>query len=279
MIRFLIFIFISLILLFVLLGPDFTQVSENDTMLSYLENNTAIGCDPLPQPASYEQAWYNLLQKRRYEIDISVTGENLCESASYRDALEISTWKDDYDYWRQVYVSLIQFDNPKMQAIFQQFEQLRVEKNLDYVEFAEAVVTFIQDIPYVLVLNKSAEDAIKDGDFYRNYIEVEKRPYIENIKHGIHSPVEFLYTLKGDCDTRTIFAYTILSYFEYDVVIVNTSEHSMLGINIPWHGASITHHAKKYYLWEVTQPGWALGMVSPEHQQNQHICVPSLHEH
>ncbi len=279
MIRSFIFVFLVLGLLFTLIAPELIQFADIQKTLLGSTVQEKTSCDSLPSSAAYQQAWYDLSQEQAFEVNVSVTGENLCESTSYRDALEISTWKDDYDYWRQVYVSLIQFDKPKMQAIFRQFAKLRTEKKLGYAEFAEAVITFTQNIPYVLVLNKSAKEALEDGEFYRNYIEIEQRPYIENVKHGIHSPIEFLHTQKGDCDTRTIFAYSVLSYFGYDVVIVNTAAHSMLGINLPGHGSSITHHGKKYYLWEVTQPGWILGMVSPEHQQNQHICVPSLHEH
>ena len=40
--------------------------------------------------------------------------------------------------------------------------------------------------------------------------------------------------LKGDCDTRTLLLYTILSHYNYDVAV--SSEfygHSILGINLP----------------------------------------------
>jgi len=258
-----------------LLGVNHSGFYDTDSSRS----TSGVLCDsPVPE-ANYEQAWYDLSQGHDFTLRVSVSGQNLCESAKYRDDLEINEWKDDFDYWRQVYVSLIQFDHPKMKELFARFKKLRDEQNLDYAEFAEAIITFIQNIPYVLVLNKSAKEAIKDGEFYRVYIEDEKRPYIENIKHGIHSPIEFLHTQEGDCDTRTVLAYAILSYFEYDVAIINTADHSMIGINIPGNGTSITYHGKKYYLWEITQPGWTLGMISPEHQQNLHVCVPSLHEH
>ncbi len=249
----------------------------------YLSNiGTQINSEDCQQPvatAKYQQAWSDLQQGKNFKLDIKIESEPRCQATQFRNTLEIATWKNDYDYWKQVYVSLIQFDSPKMKPLIDKFEQLREEEQLTSTEFAEAVITFIQNIPYVLILNKTAKEALKDGEFYRTYIEVEKRPYIENIKHGIHSPIEFLHTQQGDCDTRTVLAYTILSYFDYDVAIINSPDHSMIGIHLPAYGDHIVYHGKKYFLWETTQPGWALGIVSPEHRKNLQVCVPSLHSH
>ncbi len=229
--------------------------------------------------AKYQQTWNDLAQGKNFKIDIEIEGTPRCEATLFRNQLEVSEWKNDYHYWNQVYLSLIQFDSPKLKSLLNQFEQLRQEQQLGTAEFAEAIITFIQHIPYVLILDKTVKEALKDGDFYREYIEVEKRPYIENIKYGIHSPIEFLHTQQGDCDTRTVLAYTILTYFNYDVAIINSPAHSMIGLHLPAYGDHIIHNGKKYFLWETTQVGWTLGMVSPEHRRNLAVCVPSVHQH
>ncbi len=226
--------------------------------------------------ASYRRAWQDLSVGRKLTLQLKIEGSKKCQAEENRNRFYPKNWSSDGDYWRQVYVSLIDFDNPRMKSVMRQFETLKKEKKLNYPDFAEAVVTFIQNIPYVLVLTKPASEAVADGDFYKQYLEVEKRPYIENIKYGLHSPIEFLHTRKGDCDTRTVLAYSILTHFGYDVAIVNNPEHSMLGINLPAQGTYLTYQGKKYFIWETTATNWALGSISPEYRNNLFICVPSI---
>lgn len=248
------------------------EIYENEIEVETLDEDCRLS------DARYQRAWQDLSVGRRLSVQLNIEGSKKCQAEQNRIRFYPKDWSSDEEYWRQVYISLIDFDSPKMKSVLNQFEVLRKEKGLNYPEFAEAIVTFIQNIPYVLVLTKPASEAIADGGFYRDYIEVEKRPYIEDVKYGLHSPIEFLHTRKGDCDTRTVLAYSILTYFGYDVAIINNPEHSMLGINLPAQGTYLSYQGKKYFIWETTNTGWVLGSISPEYNYNLFICVPSLND-
>ena len=87
------------------------------------------------------------------------------------------------------------------------------------------------------------------------------------VKGAIYSPVEFIDKFKGDCDTRTVFLYTVLKRYKYDVVILNSDVygHSILGVNISSSGRYKYHNGKRYYTWETTSPGWRLGDLPPDY--------------
>ena len=70
----------------------------------------------------------------------------------------------------------------------------------------------------------------------------------------------------GDCDTRSLLAFTILREFGYDVAVVNSIKmgHSMLGVHVPYVPGNGVYgltsiSRKRYYLWELTATGWHLG--------------------
>jgi hypothetical protein len=82
----------------------------------------------------------------------------------------------------------------------------------------------------------------------------------------LYAPIEFLIQETGDCDTRTLLAYSILEKFNYDIAIVNSNKmgHSMFGIYVPFvpgngHFGLTAVSRKKYYLWELTATGLNLG--------------------
>ena len=72
-----------------------------------------------------------------------------------------------------------------------------------------------------------------------------------------------LHHLNGDCDSRTLFIYTVLKKFNYDVVILNSDlyAHSIIGLNIPSSGRYKYYNGKRYYTWETTAKGYELGVL------------------
>lgn len=185
-----------------------------------IEQQRITECANKIESASYVRSWYNLQKGRFFKTHITIDNFNVCKSNMNRNSLNIN-YVDEKSYYEELYGKLVDYDNPLLADILQNFRSIYKSQNLSYYEFAEMVITFIQNVPYTLILNKTATDAISEGGFAADYISNNKGPYVENVKYGLQSPVEFLYNRKGDCDTRTVLAYSILTYFGYDVAIIN----------------------------------------------------------
>ncbi len=155
------------------------------------------------------------------------------------------------EYWGSVYRELVNNDAMYVQFLADSLYNLAVEKGLNAIETAELIVTFVQDIPYSYV----------KVDDCRN----ETKPCYGNAKFGILSPYEFLHTLSGDCDTRSVLLFAMLSYLGYDPMVVISEKylHAMLALHIPASGDYIIYKNKKYYFWETTAKGWKLGFLPP----------------
>jgi len=164
-------------------------------------------------------------------------------------------------FWGSLYNYLEQTDTPSLDLIMETFIKINNEKKLNQMEFAEMVVSCIQDIPYSFVLQTECPNKENYDDSNRAILENCPECCIGNIKYGIQNPVSFIKNLKGDCDTRTVIVYSILKYFKYDVAIVNSDfyRHSIIGINLPSSGSFKVHNGKKYVLWETTAKYYKAG--------------------
>lgn len=130
--------------------------------------------------------------------------------------------------------SLVTTDSSHMNMIYDFFDSLRIARSLNRDQFAEAILTCIQDIPYYLITPGPCDyAAYPENDFAHNYLlgGGACEGYETN---GILSPVEFAATMKGDCDTRTVFAYTVLKHFGFNVGVYGSDyySHSVLGIEL-----------------------------------------------
>lgn len=157
------------------------------------------------------------------------------------------------EFWGSLYRQLAESDQGQIQVLVDSLERLSRTHTLDYSEFAHAVVKMVQDIPYQYIISEPCSSEYKDHPCYGNQ------------RYGITTPVEFLYTLKGDCDSRTVLIYTILRQFNYDPVVLISKEyrHSMLALDIPAAGEHLKIGGKKYYFWETTATGWEPGIIPP----------------
>jgi Ca2+/Na+ antiporter len=186
-------------------------------------------------------------------------------SKNNREQLNISTYNSS-TYWHNVYGAIIRNDNGKLTEICKMFSDIGKQKNLNRNEFADMVVTSVQWIPYVLVLEKSCEESIYDGGFVSDYL-AQGKPCLGGIKFGIQSPVEFMSNFKGDCDTRALLCFQILDYFKYDVAVLvsETYGHSVLGISSNVGGGDyVKYKGKRYYGWETTSIGFKAGHMAPD---------------
>ncbi len=172
------------------------------------------------------------------------------------------------DAWEKLYGSMADADAPRLGQLYAMFDSIRVANTLDSIDFATMVVSFVQEIPYVLVHDYSCS-TIDDLDTSRTLerYHADGSKCLPRVKYGIQSPVEFMYTQKGDCDSRTVFLYTVLRHYNYDVAILNSEVfmHSVLGIhlNVDDTDAYLEHEGKRYYMWETTEPGYKPGELLP----------------
>lgn len=168
---------------------------------------------------------------------------------------KISSDKMTYhQYWGDIYQSLVNESKPILGFLIDSLNNQGVEKELSKEGMANLVVSFVQDIPYSYILSKDCST-----------LENRKHPCVGNAYLGILAPYEFIHSLHGDCDTRSVLIYAILEEMGFDPMIVISREyaHAMLAINIPAVGDYLTFKGKNYYFWETTAKNWPVGVLPP----------------
>lgn len=175
------------------------------------------------------------------------------------DNVELSTrnrknYKVSFGFkWGDFYQQLSGNDQVLINELAETFYSYQQQEKLSRVEFAELMISAIQDIPYNLILSRACDS-------------LDIKPCYGNIKLGLYAPAEFISHLRGDCDTRTVLLFTLLSRFNYDIAILNSQayKHSILGIHIPATGKFKSINNKRYYFVETTTRGCPIGYLHPE---------------
>ena len=206
----------------------------------------------------HNRIWRNYDGKRQ-EGEVSL----LRSDYHIANVSRITSFKSQTNYpdsWTGLYHFLYKNDQPSLERTCTMFDSLRKANQLNVADFAKLIVTCVQDIPYVLVHQGDCSE-LPEYDEYHN--SGMCAPYT---LYGVHSPAEFVYSLKGDCDTRTLFLYSVLKFFNYDVAILGSEyyRHSILGIAGPFTGTYKMHNGKKYYVWETTARNWQPGIIPPD---------------
>jgi len=205
-----------------------------------------------------------------YETTLEVWEADYHQSHNHRKTLKRPRAQSSRAYWSQIYQNLINFDVYKLDRVLQNFMAIGKDKQLNSLEFAKMVVSCVQHIPYVLIYSDPCENLKNESPSLQEMAQQHacKGP----VKFGLQSPTEFMYDLKGDCDTRTVFLFTILSRLGYKVCILNSEVygHSMFGIVLPTAGKYKSYQGEQYYFWETTAKGWDIGVLPPEMGQVNH---------
>jgi hypothetical protein len=184
-------------------------------------------------------------------------------SKNERNNFEVNVYQSDV--WTQIYSNIVNNDKDKLNELISMYSEIQKKESLDRRKFADMVVASIQHIPYVLVHESSCYQASQQGGFAQEY-HSEGKPCIAEIKYGIQSPVEFMSNFKGDCDTRSVLCFLILSKFGYDTAVLVSNEygHSILGIADKIGGGDhVKYRGKRYYVWETTATDWKAGNIPP----------------
>ncbi len=170
-------------------------------------------------------------------------------------------------YWNAVYSEFSRQDMPKLDSLVQFFQSEQKAKNLNALQTAEMVITFIQEIPYCLVHEGTCSEAASQAPFIREY-HASGKPCLPNIITGLQSPYEFLHNLKGDCDTRSLLGFSILTRLGIpaSVWVSEAYGHSVLGVGLGRNGTHFkTLGGIPHLPVELTAKGFRAGMISPEH--------------
>jgi hypothetical protein len=215
----------------------------------------------------HEMRWVDF-SSRKYQGEYPTTWKEFQRARAFHNSLtQLTGIQNEMQYWNFVYSKMVESDNKRIDSLVNLFEEKRKAKSLNTSETAEMVITFIQEIPYVLVHEGSCSEAMQSGGFVYTY-HAEGKPCLPNIVAGVQSPYEFAHNLEGDCDTRSLLGFAILSRMNIPVSvwISPTYGHSIMGVGAPAGGYNFKNiQGVRHYAVELTNKGFRLGMIAPEH--------------
>lgn len=202
---------------------------------------------------------WNAYNGQKYSGSYWLRLSDVRKSSAFRNAIAV-----DLSYlsgYNEVVAECSEFDQAILPGVYAMFDSLRDANKFDDKKFAEALVSFVQDIPYTLILEDICSPWQYKDAFVREYLlgGGKCRPYT---KFGLLTPSEFLATLDGDCDTRALLLFTLLSHYGYDVAMLSSEHfsHSVLAANLPYPGVSKLINGRRYVIWETTQLGLQPGI-------------------
>lgn len=181
-------------------------------------------------------------------------GKYTVRASAFKQAHDFKNNLVDAGGYDELLYDLKENDKDKLSGLYKLLDTIKSQHHLAPEKFAEAIVSMVQDIPYAAVLPQECDPSLYADQFTVKYLTSPDARCDANEKFGINTPVEFLATLNGDCDTRTLLLYTVLSHYQYDVVVLSSEQysHSIIGINLPYEGIAYPYQDKNYVVWETT---------------------------
>jgi hypothetical protein len=207
---------------------------------------------------------WNDYDGNEYEGKFWVRKSAFLNASAFKNNLNI--YASTEDSYNEMVFRLKENDKNNLQGVYQLFDSIRTAKNLPVDKFAELIVSFVQDVPYTVVLPNACDGSLYADNFIKSYLAANDARCDGYERFGINTPVEFIATLNGDCDTRTLLIYTMLSHYGYDVAMLSSEyyNHSLIGINLPYDGVAYTYDTQRYVLWETTAPNIKPGILPNE---------------
>ena len=216
------------------------------------------GPEAITTTTGWESRWYDY-DNNYYSGTTKVRDSEVFSSINNKSRIPANNWSD---FYRGMY----SYDKSKLDLVYPMLDKIWNKNTFTRGEFADIVVSFVQNIEYNILIMEDCQAAYKKDNSIRemmnNGITCDGDVYA-----GVYSPLEFMSNFKGDCDSRTVFLYTVFKRYNYDVVILNSDvyAHSILGVNMASSGKYKSYNGKRYYTWETTTTGWRLGMLPPDY--------------
>lgn len=189
-----------------------------------------------------------------YQGYISVWKSDLRASTIHKNTSPILV--QSQNDFKLVFYDIYQSDVSKLGGVYEMFDSLKSANKFSDIQFAEVIVSCIQDIPYKLILEGPCDASIYNDRFINDYLGTggQCRPFE---RYGLLTPVEFAATLDGDCDTRSLLLFALLSHYGYDVALMTSDQygHAVIAVNLPIIGPSFSISGKRFVFWETTQSG------------------------
>ncbi len=165
-----------------------------------------------------------------------------------------------------------------MEGVYHMFDSIIENVNPSKQQFAEIAVSCVQDIPYYLIVEGSCSPQDYPSNEYIHQYLLRSDDCVEHVKYGLLGPLEFVATLHGDCDTRTLLLYTILKHYQYNVIMLVSQplQHAILAVELPRiDGKYFTFRNRRFVWWETTQPNIPPGLI-PNEYANPNLWQVSL---
>ena len=220
----------------------------------------------------YEKNWQDY-KGVNYEGKYTIKKSDYIAAKAYKQQL-YQQFKVNKNYTYNYMIHLLkENDKHRLEGVYKMFDQIRTDKQLNTIEFANMVIGFVQDFEYYLILPENCDPRLYEDRFVKTYLQNSQGPCYPNQPFGINTPVEFLGNTMADCDTRTLTIYTILNHYNYDVMVLSSNYygHSLLGVNLPYNGQyKYMYDGIPYTLFETTVKKSSPGAISNEISNMNH---------
>ena len=179
------------------------------------------------------------------------------------------------DYNAGIYNSMYLHDRKLLSSLVTAFKNKIITSNFNSQEALDYVVSSIQYIGYTFIcsnnIGQKCQDIAQVSSNCKNSDFANSGSFgccdgVEPL--AVYSPFEFAFKKTGDCDTKALFAYTLLKEIGFNNVYVLIGEvdqggHSMLGVKLPNPPFNKLYvrdsDGQKVYAWEVTRDSHKLG--------------------
>lgn len=183
-----------------------------------------------------------------------------------------------------IYRRLLQNDTGRLLGVYQAFDSIVQANNMNELQATQMIVSCIQSIPYYLVVDQSCSSEYAD-DFISNYLRnCQSNCCLGNVPFGVQSPVEFAGNLKGDCDTRALILFDILSQRGTDVAMLTSQvyKHAIIAVHFKQgftgNGLAMPVDKNNYYLWETTSGGHPPGQIPASIANLDNWTISLIHQ-
>lgn len=163
------------------------------------------------------------------------------------------------------WTGMFRHDRAGLKDMVEGYHNIIEEQKLDYRQAMQMVVSSAQNFDYTYVT--WAQEPCGNGGRPAQDCRPKSNPYgcCDNVEpFAVYSPLEYAVNGAGDCDTKSLFAMSILKYlnmgFDAEMLMgqVEGGYHAMLGVcvpNPPYRDLSVRdmRTGKRYYAWECTQ--------------------------